>query len=142
MTEAGPSTQATSATHANEAPASQADTIRQGRETRSARVESLRALAALGVMTYHLVLLNYVGHVHVGQPTRVVAVTGLGGLYLFFALSGYLITRPFIRRDFAGGGPVDLRRYFINRAVRILPLYYAAMLVLLLFASRELQANW
>jgi peptidoglycan/LPS O-acetylase OafA/YrhL len=98
--------------------------VDQAGELRSARIESLRAVAALAV---------YVGHVF-GQanaydPARTQdtfldrALLGGGfGVYLFFALSGYLLFLPFARRDYAGGRAVDYRRYAQNRAVRILPL--------------------
>jgi peptidoglycan/LPS O-acetylase OafA/YrhL len=59
----------------------------------------------------------------------------LGGgfaVFLFFALSGYLLYLPFARRDFASGNSIRLGRYLGNRAVRILPLYYAVLVVFLL----------
>jgi len=65
---------------------------------------------------------------------RVVA-SGALGVQLFFALSGYLIFRPFARRDFGNGGPIDLRSYALNRALRIVPLYWFAVVVLLLLTQ-------
>jgi peptidoglycan/LPS O-acetylase OafA/YrhL len=59
------------------------------------------------------------------------------GVYLFFGLSGYLLFWPFARRHFGGGDPIDLRRYAINRAVRILPLYYVVVFVVLLAKHGE-----
>jgi peptidoglycan/LPS O-acetylase OafA/YrhL len=108
--------------------------VEQAGELRSARLESLRAVAALAV---------YIGHVF-GQansydPARTLgtftdrALLGGGfGVYLFFALSGYLLFLPFARRDYDGGQPVDYRRYAQNRVVRILPLYYAVVIILLI----------
>jgi peptidoglycan/LPS O-acetylase OafA/YrhL len=108
--------------------------VEQAGELRSARVESLRAVAALAV---------YVGHVF-GQandydPARTlgtfadrVLFGGGFGVYLFFALSGYLLFLPFARRDYADGANVDYTRYAKNRAFRILPLYFVAVIVLLL----------
>jgi peptidoglycan/LPS O-acetylase OafA/YrhL len=109
-------------------------TVEQAGELRSARIESLRALAALGV---------YAGHVF-GQsnhydPTRTldtfpdrVLLGGGFGVFLFFALSGYLLFWPFVRRDYAAGPPVDYGRYARNRALRILPLYYFVVVVVLI----------
>ena len=70
-----------------------------------------------------------------GQGARdsLVARTIFGGgygVYVFFALSGYLLYRPLAAAAF-GGGKVDLRRYAINRVLRILPLYYVVVVVLL-----------
>lgn len=104
----------------------------QAGTTRSARVESLRAIAALGVLVGHVWL-----YVHLYRLTgasylgRVLATGGLG-VQLFFCLSGYLIFRPFARRYFAAGGPIGLRTYALNRALRIVPLYLVAVIALLL----------
>ena len=54
------------------------------------------------------------------------------GVYLFFALSGYLLFLPFARHLFAGGRSVDPGRYARNRALRILPLYYVVALTYLI----------
>jgi peptidoglycan/LPS O-acetylase OafA/YrhL len=57
-------------------------------------------------------------------------------VFLFFALSGYLLFWPFAERDFGTGSPVSLRRYALNRVVRILPLYYVAVIALLVAQER------
>ena len=49
---------------------------------------------------------------------------GWGGVQLFFALSGFLITRILIR-GVSGRLGSDLRRYYFRRTLRIFPLYYA-----------------
>lgn len=108
--------------------------IVQAGEHRLARLESLRALAALGVAVGHAWGLGH-GYV-IAETQRTFAgriIFGGGfGVYLFFALSGYLLFWPFARRSFGGGAPIDLRRYALNRAVRILPLYFVAVIALLL----------
>ena len=60
------------------------------------------------------------------------AGAGRYGVWLFFALTGYLLFWPFVRRDHGDGGPIDLRRYALNRVLRILPLYYVVVATLLL----------
>lgn len=108
--------------------------IAQAGELRSARIESLRAIAALAVLVGHAF-----GHAHDYRAAEVAAtfkdrvVLGGGfGVFLFFTLSGYLLFWPFARREFGGGDSIDLRRYAINRAVRILPLYYVVVVAVLL----------
>jgi peptidoglycan/LPS O-acetylase OafA/YrhL len=102
----------------------------QAGERRSARIESLRAVAALGVLAFHTLILARGERVSgvVGQ----LAFGGAYGVFLFFALSGYLLFLPFVRAARPEGRPVDLRRYARNRVLRILPLYYAVLVVLLL----------
>ena len=113
--------------------------VQQAGETRSARIESLRALAALAVVVGHVWVTS------VGTADTYLHRAALGGgfgVFLFFALSGYLLYRPFARRDFAGGTPVQLWRYALNRALRILPLYYAVVLVLLVVLGHGDRHLW
>lgn len=105
----------------------------QAGSLRSARVESLRALAALAVVVAHCWQYSYnfgwaslVPYWH-----RVIATAGNAGVELFFALSGYLIFRPFARAAFGGGRRIPLGTYVRNRFVRIMPLYWVAVVVLL-----------
>jgi peptidoglycan/LPS O-acetylase OafA/YrhL len=115
-------------------PESGGDVVVQAGEVRLARIESLRALAALAVLAGHVF-----GFAHAFAasetlstfPQRLLFGGGFG-VYLFFALSGYLIYWPFASRDFGGAGRVDHRRYAINRALRILPLYWVSVVVVLL----------
>lgn len=107
--------------------------ISQAGERRSARIESLRALAALAVVEGHV--FGTARHYGRGAYDTFLHRALLGGgfgVFVFFALSGYLLSWPFVRRDLgAADGQVDLRRYALNRAVRILPLYYAGVAILL-----------
>ena len=106
----------------------------QAGEVRSARIESLRALAALGVLEGHVF-----GWAHKWQPGALYdsfghrAILGGGsGVFVFFALSGYLLFWPFARQQFGAGTTIDLRRYALNRVLRILPLYYVAIVLLMI----------
>ena len=118
-------------------PVSGGDTqIVQAGSRRSARVESLRAVAALAVVFSHVWL-----YAHAFGPSayapfqhRVIAAGGFG-VQLFFALSGYLIFRPFARRDYFGGEHIDTWSYARNRAVRILPLYWCVVVLLLILTQ-------
>lgn len=104
--------------------------IAQAGERRVLRIESLRAVAALGVLAAH-VWGTAGGSFFEGFGSRVLSGLGFGALF-FFALSGCLLYIPFARRDFGSGSPVSLRRYSLNRALRIFPLYYFALIVVLL----------
>jgi peptidoglycan/LPS O-acetylase OafA/YrhL len=107
--------------------------VLQAGERRLARVESLRAVAALGVALGHAWGLShdYTRELTHGTYIARIMLGGGFGVFLFFALSGYLLFWPFARRHFGGGAPIDLGRYAMNRAVRILPLYFFAVIVLL-----------
>jgi peptidoglycan/LPS O-acetylase OafA/YrhL len=107
--------------------------VNQAGERRLARVESLRAFAALGVCAAHAWGQAY----HHGPGTtehvwgRLIYGGGFG-VFFFFTLSGYLLFWPFARHYWGGGARIDVKRYAINRFVRIMPLYWTVVIVLLL----------
>jgi peptidoglycan/LPS O-acetylase OafA/YrhL len=111
-----------------------AEVVEQAGELRSARIESLRAVAALGVYAGHVF-----GQANDYEPARTFAdrvlLGGGFGVFLFFALSGYLLFWPFAKRDYLGGPSIDYGRYARNRALRILPLYFVVVVVLLIVAE-------
>jgi peptidoglycan/LPS O-acetylase OafA/YrhL len=120
-------------------------TVRQAGESRSAPIESLRALAALSVVVAHVFGTAHDdrwGYLSGSFAHRMIYGGGCG-VYLFFALTGYLLFWPFARRHFGDGNPVDLRRYAVNRALRILPLYYVVLVVAMLVqADGGTTAQW
>jgi peptidoglycan/LPS O-acetylase OafA/YrhL len=109
-------------------------TISQAGEVRSARVESLRALAALAVLEGHIFgqSRDYAAEQTLGTYGHRILLGGGYGVFLFFGLTGYLLFWPFVRQHYGGGAPLDLRRYALNRVLRIVPLYLVAVIVLLI----------
>lgn len=107
--------------------------VNQAGELRSARVESLRAIAALAVLEGHVygVSVGFGATAYRSWLHRALLGGGFG-VYLFFSLSGYLLFLPFARQSFGSGQRLSLARYARNRALRILPLYYAVALTYLL----------
>ncbi|MEZ4215039.1 MAG: acyltransferase [Myxococcota bacterium] len=55
--------------------------------------------------------------------------TGKYGVYLFFVLSAFLLTRPLVAPGAAFGGAAAWRRYAARRALRIFPLYWVVLAV-------------
>ena len=99
-----------------------------GVPNRSAGLDLLRAIACALVVAFHL---HTVAGVPFG-PANAVVAGGDSGVYIFFALSGYLLYKPFL------GRAVDLRAYAIKRAARILPGYYVALIGLTLLTRSSL----
>ena len=95
-------------------------------------LESLRGIAMLLVFLFHLdarVRAPFLEHdSRVVSPLLAFVRAGHSGVGLFFILSAFLLSVPFLRQA-AGGKRVSVRRYFGRRALRILPLYYVAVLV-------------
>jgi peptidoglycan/LPS O-acetylase OafA/YrhL len=106
-------------------------TITQAGERRSARIESLRALAALAVVATHSYAFS-TGVDFRAYDHRVILGLGFIGVDVFFALTGFLIFLPFARRDYGRGRSVELGGYALNRGLRILPLYYVVLAVVVL----------
>ena len=89
-------------------------------------LDSIRGIAVLLVLFYHGFALGYDLHRLSGFPRIVflASMPGWVGVDLFFVLSGFLITGILLdTRD-----RVDYYRHFyIRRALRILPIYYAVL---------------
>lgn len=105
--------------------------------SRAAGIDVLRALAILSVMLYHLS-----SH---GVALPAMVELGWMGVDLFFVLSGYLIGWQ-IFSCYAAGSRPRWAHFLLARALRILPAYYAVLvLYLLLGTQREggtLQPLW
>jgi peptidoglycan/LPS O-acetylase OafA/YrhL len=56
------------------------------------------------------------------------------GIYIFFALSGYLLSRPFLAAYLVGTPQPSISRYFRNRALRIIPAFWVVTTVYLVWA--------
>lgn len=94
---------------------------------RLAGVDGLRGLAALAIVLLHTWM--YTGARDPGHSALLDAVIGemrLGVTY-FFALSGFLLARPWVRAALDGrAGPVA-STYALHRAARLLPAYWFAL---------------
>jgi peptidoglycan/LPS O-acetylase OafA/YrhL len=86
-------------------------------------MEGLRGAAAISVLMGH-VQVHLAGDVDFGAGDRVLAELG-HGLTLFFALSGFLLFRPFASALLTDRRFPDIRRFFLNRVLRIWPAYIA-----------------
>jgi peptidoglycan/LPS O-acetylase OafA/YrhL len=108
-------------------------------KARFPHVDALRAIAALSIVAYHLAFLlggfeldgvgRWLAHLNVGVP-------------LFFAISGFLLYRPWAAAKLAGGPPPSTRIYAVRRALRILPAYWAALTLIALLTGRSSVFGW
>ena len=98
---------------------------------RSRELDAVRAAAALAVLAGHAYALAG------GSPPRtsleieaVLVNNGGAGIWLFFALSGYLIGAPFLRALRDGTPLPSLAGYAVRRGARVLPAYWVAFAAL------------
>ncbi len=123
-----------------------AATIDQAGERRAASIESLRAVAALSVLVCHVTLfyivLGTANQAFLDPPAfQQLLYAGGFGVSLFFALTGYLIFRPFAKRLYGEGPTIPLGTYATNRLLRIVPLYLVCMAVVLALQGESL-STW
>lgn len=86
-------------------------------------LDGIRALAVIGVVWHHA---------HPGFGALPMSRNGFLGVDAFFVLSGFLITVLLLREQ-AAHGSISLRQFYVRRALRIFPLYYAVLALLALY---------
>ncbi len=86
----------------------------RGLEGRSKTLDGVRGLAVLMVLASHTHFLWLWGQ-------------GAYGVWLFFALSGYLLSQPFLDRP--GVTPQRYGRFLARRLLRIMPAFWATLLL-------------
>ena len=100
-----------------------------GEGLRFSGFNALRALAALGVVAAHTLTTS-----PLASLPKFVVENLATGVALFFVISGFLLWRPFAA-SLGNRDKVSVRRFFANRALRIVPLY--AVVVLVVFFATE-----
>jgi peptidoglycan/LPS O-acetylase OafA/YrhL len=92
-------------------------------------VEGMRALAAGSIVVYHVWrYADPAGATNLGPLNRILVNLPVG-VTLFFTLSGFLLYRPFAAAILGDRDYPDVRSYFRNRALRILPAYWVILAV-------------
>lgn len=110
---------------------------------RVGNVDVLRAAAALGVVLGHAYILG--GRrvpTHAEHWYDVFVMSTVSGVWLFFAISGFVISKPFIDRLIAGRPLPEIVPYAIRRAFRIFPLYWVALTAVILIAGAGATRPW
>ncbi|WP_369769500.1 acyltransferase family protein [Flavobacterium sp. WC2416] len=88
-------------------------------------LNELRAIAALSVVFHHVELHNSLLSIYRKYDFMSYFIGNLGknGVFLFFVLSGFLITYLLLKEKEING-TVVLKKFFLRRIYRIWPLYY------------------
>jgi peptidoglycan/LPS O-acetylase OafA/YrhL len=92
--------------------------------------DGLRAIAAISVVLTHLHIFKLVKEK--GWLPEAVVNSISAGVQVFFVLSGFLITSLLIAEHRKSGG-VSLYNFYIRRSLRIFPLYYLVVFLVLIF---------
>ncbi|HEU0018908.1 MAG TPA: acyltransferase [Thermoleophilaceae bacterium] len=92
-------------------------------------VDGLRAIAALSVLVYHTAYSSGATDAWYGPVLGRLEI----GVALFFAISGFLLYRPFFAAHHAGAPRIRTRDYLRRRVLRIVPAYWLALTVLAIY---------
>ncbi len=94
--------------------------------------DGLRAIAATLIVLHHTGFASgdtfryswgeYTGRMDIGVP-------------IFFALSGFLLFRPYVAAQFAGTQPIGRADFWVRRVLRIFPAYWAALFLQLIIGG-------
>lgn len=88
-------------------------------------LDSIRAIAAVSVLATHTAFFSsfYTTGGFLGAVSSRLDI----GVAIFFVLSGFLLSLPFLSRISIGSRELRIGRYFFKRALRILPVYWLAV---------------
>jgi peptidoglycan/LPS O-acetylase OafA/YrhL len=105
--------------------------VRPSSGSRLSGIEGLRAVAACSILVFHTWLYSPPGNLHANLGHRLDHLMPdlMYGVILFFTLSGFLLYRPFAASIVRGQRLPETGRYLRNRALRILPAYWAILIV-------------
>lgn len=105
--------------------------------------DPLRGIAALAVAVSHVLGVAMLTWIVATRPEQPVSMTeafgvpgsivnagGTLGVSVFFVLSGYLLSRPFVRAFVLDDDRPELVRFARNRIVRVVPAYWAVLTIL------------
>jgi len=112
-------------------------------------LDGVRAIACLGVISMHLSF--HAGKQYIWKPLHGVhdvlgllayfaatlSYAGYSGVILFFLLSSFLLFLPYAKALLFESPWPGLRRFYLRRIFRILPGYYAAIFLMILFFHPE-----
>ncbi|ONI69525.1 acyltransferase [Kribbella sp. ALI-6-A] len=109
------------------------------RRTRFPALDGLRAVGALAVLTTHV---GFHSGASLNGPFAGLLSRLDVGVAIFFAISGFLLYRPYVVAWFGETEPPLLLPYLRNRALRILPALWVAVVLAALLVPRKDGVTW
>ncbi len=97
-------------------------------------LDGVRAVAVTAVVATHAAF--WTGR-YIRGPFSAVLARLDSGVALFFVLSGFLLVRPWLIAGRDAGPVPSMRVYFWHRALRILPLYWVAVVLARLLVAQD-----
>jgi peptidoglycan/LPS O-acetylase OafA/YrhL len=117
--------------------------VRPNSTERYRELDGHRGLAVLGIVVYHAYQFSNVDHyLYLGTAAYTVLYSLDAMVPWFFVLSAYLLFEPIARSVITGGQAISARGFLSRRAVRLLPVYYVAILVVWFLRQHSLPGDW
>jgi peptidoglycan/LPS O-acetylase OafA/YrhL len=94
-------------------------------------LSEIRAIAALFVLFHHLELYkhrDFISSIYDTPLKYFISHLGKNGVYIFFVLSGFLITYLLLTEK-KTKKKIDIKKFYFRRILRIWPLYYLIVLI-------------
>jgi peptidoglycan/LPS O-acetylase OafA/YrhL len=102
---------------------------------RNLGLDIIRSLAILLVLVCHTLGMFFSKY---DNKMGFMYVTGYLAVELFFVLSGFLIGKILIREIYENGSVHGLKRFYLRRWLRTLPVYYLVVAILIMFFNKRL----
>lgn len=116
-------------------------------QDRSLGLDAYRGIAALLIVVFHVYQYSYQAtgaqsYLYEGTPWHLFFDGLAAAMSWFFVLSGFLVFLPWARAAVEAEGRPSVRSYIIRRAIRILPVYYVAIIVVWTWRYYGLEEQW
>jgi peptidoglycan/LPS O-acetylase OafA/YrhL len=113
------------------------------RAERNRELDGHRGIAAVTVVIFHVYQFCNVDHfLYLGTPAYTVLNSLDAMVPWFFVISAFCLFEPVARSVIEGRPPMSARGFLIRRAIRILPVYYVAVVVVWFARQRALPGDW
>lgn len=111
---------------------------------RTADIAGFRGFAALTVVVFHAwQFCRAGGHPDFAGTTAGRLLGGFDGIISwFFVTSAFLLYAPVARRLLTGQDPGNARGFLLRRVLRVLPVYWVAVLVVWAYRNPSLPGDW
>ncbi|HEY0935997.1 MAG TPA: acyltransferase [Trebonia sp.] len=114
-----------------------------GAAQRYRELDGHRGIAAVTIVVFHVYQFCNVEHfLYRGTPAYTVLNSLDAMVPWFFVISAFLLFEPVARSAIEGRPPVSARGFLIRRAIRILPVYYVAVIVVWFSRQQALPGDW
>ncbi len=114
------------------------------KRVRHADIDSLRGLAMLVVVVFHVYQFyrNARGQLYDGTVAGQVLISLDGVIGWFFVASAFLLYAPLVSQALGGGGAMTTREFLTRRLLRVVPLYWFAVIIVWSYRTSDLPGDW